>query len=171
MKEKLIILSDIFGTRNSQWIQQYYELLSLTFNVRIYDILELAGIENDNLTKDEIHKNMLSGGIDMAVQELITLEEKKCKIIGFSMGGIIAWKAILSGLPCEKLILVSSTRIRYETEKPSCEIKILFGEEDIHQPDKAWFENMEFENILIKDENHEFYRNEVFFERVIELVN
>ena len=139
VKPKLLILSDLFGGQHPEWINYYTNTLRSKFEIQYYDVLELANIDASNLTETDIHKQFLDGGIDKAVETLLKLETDKVTVLGFSIGGTIAWKASLLGLKTMYLFAVSSTRLRYETEAPNCEIKLYFGENDPNKPHDKWF--------------------------------
>ncbi|WPO80571.1 alpha/beta hydrolase [Flavobacterium sp. KACC 22761] len=154
-KPRLLLLSDLFGG-NPEWIHYYIEILEPKFDVQYYDILKLARIDSSN--EKEIHNQFLSGGIEKAVSNLLDSKKGEVAVLGFSMGGTIAWKASLKGLKTTKLILVSSTRLRFETEKPSCEIKLCFGEKDLNAPKSDWFLGLKISNQIIENEDHCLYQ-------------
>ena len=56
----------------------------------------------------------MNSGIEIAVQTLLNKEKGEIKILAFSVGGTIAWKAALKGLKVSDLVAVSSNRLRYE---------------------------------------------------------
>lgn len=109
-------------------------------------------------TEEQLHSQFLNGGIDKAVEALLQKEKEVIYIIGFSIGGTIAWKANLLGLNVSTLFAVSSTRLRYETQKSSGNITLFFGEDDHYKPNFQWFEKMELKEHLFKNEAHEFYQ-------------
>ncbi|MFW0738429.1 alpha/beta hydrolase [Flavobacterium sp. T12S277] len=159
-KPRLIILSDLFGGKAPDWVKIYADLLKSEFEIQYYDVLELAGINADNLVESDIHNQFLSEGMDRAVETLLKLENDKVTVLGFSIGGTIGWKASLKGLNIVGLFAVSSTRLRYETEAPNCSIKLYFGEEDSNRPDSQWFLDLNVVHKMIKKENHQLYRTE-----------
>lgn len=114
-------------------------LLQSKFEIQYYDVLELANIASDNFVESEIHNQFLNGGIDKAIQNLLQLETGKILVLGFSIGGTIAWKASLQGLKITHLLAVSSTRLRYETEVPNGIVKLYFGEKDPNKPNHNGF--------------------------------
>jgi len=78
-------------------------------------------------------------------------------ILGFSIGGYIAWKAALEGLKISNLIAVSATRLRFETIKPDCNIVLIYGAYDSFQPSIDWYNRLELDKIIYADENHDLY--------------
>ncbi|WP_428230273.1 alpha/beta hydrolase [Flavobacterium sp.] len=160
VKPRLLILSDLFGGKNPEWVKIYMNLLQSKFEIQYYDVLELANIDSDNFIESEIHNQFLNGGIDKAVQSLLQLETGKIVVLGFSIGGTIAWKTSLKGLNITHLFAVSSTRLRYETEVPDGIIKLYFGEKDPHKPNPKWFLDLNVDNKILEDNNHQLYLTE-----------
>ncbi|KFF18470.1 hypothetical protein [Flavobacterium hydatis] len=157
MKPRLLILSDLFGGKNPEWIKMYSDLLESKFDIQYYDVLELGGIDISNFEESNLHNQFLSGGIDKAVDTLLQLEKGKVIILGMSIGGTIAWKASLKGLNTIRFFAVSSTRLRYETESPNCELKLYFGEKDSNKPNSQWFLDLKIPNKILQNQNHQLY--------------
>ena len=158
-KPKLLILSDLFGGENPEWIKPYTDLLESKFEIQYYDVLELANITISDLTEMDIHNQFLNGGIDKAVDNLLELEKGKVAVLGFSIGGTIAWKAVLKGLKVSHLTAVSSTRLRYETHLPDCKVKLYFGENDKNKPESQWFLNLDVSYEILQNMLHQLYRD------------
>jgi len=157
VKPRLLILSDLFGGKDPEWVKMYTDLLKSKFEIQYYDVLELANIDSDNFIESEIHNQFLNGGIDKAVQNLLQLETGKLIVLGFSIGGTIAWNASLKGLNVTHLFAVSSTRLRYETEIPDSIVKLYFGEEDPNKPNPKWFLDLNIDNEILEDNSHQLY--------------
>jgi dienelactone hydrolase len=155
-KPRLVILPDLFGGKNPEWIKYYTEILESDFDIQYYDILQLAGISPDN-DEANIHSQFINGGIDNVIKALLAYEKKEIIILGFSIGGTIAWKASLKGLNVSQLIAVSSTRLRFETKAPNCRIKLYFGEKDLKRPDTKWFSDLKIAGEIFKNESHQLY--------------
>ena len=156
-KPKLIILSDLLGGENPEWLKQYKEIVASKFDIQYYDVLELGNIDTSDRSETNIHNQFINGGIDKAVQNLLEVETGKVSVLGFSIGGTIAWKAALKGLDTDQLIAVSSTRLRFETEVPACKIKLYFGENDWNKPSSKWFLDLKIPNQILENENHQLY--------------
>lgn len=154
-KPRLLLLSDLFGG-NPEWIQNYIETLEPKFDVRYYDVLKLAEIDSLKDEK-EIHNQFLNGGIEKAVTNLLNSEKGNVAILGFSIGGTIAWRASLRGLKTTELIAVSSTRLRFETKSPNCKTKLYFGDQDLNAPKEQWFLMMKISNQIFENEDHKLY--------------
>lgn len=167
-KSQLIILSDISGKQNDEWISIYLELLEAHFEVSYLDSKELAEIDESAESKEEIHAQFVSGGIEKAVSNLLNVPSKKPTILAFSIGGTIAWKAALKGLQIKKLIAVSSTRLRKEYQKPKIEMELFFGSEDENAPDEDWFDELVITPTVLDRKSHEMYKDESFSEFICE---
>lgn len=159
IREKLIILSDLFGKEKSDWISVYYKLLSDKYDIFYIDSKTLGEITLSTRNKEDIHCLFIKEGIDIAVNNLITQHTEKINILAFSIGGTIAWKAILKGLNTTNFWALSSTRLRYETKTPKCKTTLFYGENDTHKPDANWFKNLKIRPVFLKNQNHNMYSN------------
>lgn len=156
--KKGIILSDLWGKRNSDWMNDYLIRLEKHLELKYYDCCELADIDQSNYSEEQIHRQFTEGGIEKAVKTLVDREQEPVHVLAFSIGGLIAWKAILLGLKAESLTCISSTRLRYEVSRPNCSIHLIYGEHDAYQPTDEWFEKMNLEKKIHPGEEHDFYR-------------
>lgn len=161
--KRLIILSDLWGNRKSNWPKLYIELLENHFDIQYYDCCELGGIDLSVFTEANIHEQFLNGGIDRATKAILDLEKDFVDhVLGFSIGGFIAWKAIHRGLNVGCLTAISSTRLRMEDEKPACKINLFYAEKDQYKPSVEWFANQNLEMNVYDGEHHDFYcKNEI----------
>lgn len=167
-KPILLILSDINGNDENDWLKLYQEELDSHFKILYFDSRLLAGIDLADKSQDEIHAEFVDGGIDVAVEKLLTERVNQVFVLAFSIGGTIAWKAALNGMSVVKIVAVSSTRLRKEYQKPKCMIELFFGEKDMNRPMDEWFEPMEmFPNILYGKE-HDMYKEESVAEKVVQ---
>jgi poly(3-hydroxyalkanoate) synthetase len=166
MKPKLIILSDVWGKEKADWVLGYVELLKDKFVIQYYDCCELGCVDKTIYTQEILHNQFLNGGIEMAVANLLQAEKNKINILAFSIGGTIAWKAALKGLKVNKIVAISSTRLRYETQVPNCKIKLYFGEKDIYKPDASWFQNYKIIPEINKNKTHQMYLEKDFIHLV-----
>lgn len=164
---RLVILSDIWGHRNSAWITPYIESLKTNFDVQYYDCCELGEINPELSQIEQIHQAFLAHGIETAIGNLCMKENEEIFLLGFSIGGLIAWKAALAGLKATYICAISSTRLRYESSKPEGIIDLIFAENDPSQPSDAWFETLSLERKIFKNEGHDFYRDEEMSRKLI----
>ena len=157
--EKLIILSDLWGSLKSDWLTHYTEILKKHFEIEFYDCRELGEIDLKECAEEKIHQQFMNGGIDRAIKYLLKKEADNINVLGFSIGGYIAWKSALEGVKAKKIIAISSTRLRYENEKPQCEIDLFYGENDKFKPENDWYSRLELKEKIFYNEEHDFYRN------------
>lgn len=155
--EKLVILSDLWGKMKSDWLVEYSSILKNNFELVYYDCRVLGEIDIHSTSEDVIHQQFINGGIETAVKDLLKKETGKVNILGFSIGGYIAWKAALEGLKISNLIAVSATRLRFENSKPLCKITLIYGALDTFQPSIDWYNRLELDKIIYADENHDLY--------------
>jgi len=149
MSEKLVIVSDMWGSKKGLWITSYLGYLQQYFDITYHDSQELANLDVTVKTTDNIHRAFVDGGIDTAAVHLMRKEETPAHYLGFSTGGTIAWKAGLMGLPMKSLYTVSSTRIRAEVAKPQCAVTSIFGDKDIYRPKSDWYEKQELNSDIV----------------------
>ncbi|MFM2393284.1 MAG: hypothetical protein RLZZ546_1266 [Bacteroidota bacterium] len=171
MKRKLIILTDLWGNTNSNWIKVYVENLQDKFELKLYSCCEIAEIQPFKKTKKEIHNEFILSGIEIAIENLLRLEKDEVDVLGFSVGGYIAWRSGIKGLKIRNLKAISSTRLRNEIIKPNCKLKLYFGENDQHKPTKEWFENLKVDFTLIKNADHNVYENVDFTKNICKNIN
>ena len=157
MKPRLIILSDLWGTEESEWIESYIQRLRLKYDIHYYDCCELGKVDKTLGTEHSLHTQFVNDGIATAVQRLLELEDEAVEVLAFSIGGVIAWKAQRLGLKITTLHAISSTRLRYETQQPNCKFYLYFGENDDYKPSANWYSKMKLEPKLLKNKAHNFY--------------
>jgi dienelactone hydrolase len=162
MKPALIIISDLWGTAKSNWMDLYLQNLSAELDVEYRDARALAEVNLNTLDKQKqnIHQEFIDTGIDKAVENILKFKSDNLIVLAFSIGGTIAWKAALKGLKVDSLYLISSTRLRHETEKPNCKIHLMYGEYDTYKPEAKWFEKLNLDYEAIIDGEHEIYTSE-----------
>lgn len=172
MKKRLIILSDLWGREKSEWVMHYTHILEHHFDIVYYDSCELGDIDKSDYTEESLHKQFLNGGIERAVERLIEIEKEKVTVLGFSIGGTIAWKYGIESGNIESLICVSSTRLRYETIRPKGNITLYFGGKDSHIPRDKWLDSMPLNYSILDEQKHTFYTQpkfaEIISKRIIE---
>lgn len=172
MAEKLVILSDMWGAKKGLWITSYLGYLQQYFDITYYDIQQLANVDVTVNTTDNVHRAFVEGGIDTGVAHLLKKETEPAHYLGFSMGGTIAWKAGLMGLPMKSIYTVCSTRIRAEENKPECDVTALFGDTDIYRPKLDWHERLGVNSNIIAGFGHTMYADEKIISRVcLDLLN
>lgn len=166
MAEKLVIISDMWGARKGLWITSYLGYLQQYFDITYHDSQQLANLDVQVKSAENLHHAFVEGGIDTAVAHLMKKENKPAHYLGFSTGGTIAWKAGLQGLPMKSLYTVSSTRLRAETHKPDCPTVALFGDNDVYRPKADWYTNVGIKPEIFTGFGHEMYTDEKIIGKV-----
>lgn len=166
MAEKLVILSDMWGAKKGLWITSYLGYLQQYFDITYYDIQQLSDVDVTVNSTDNVHRAFVEGGIETGVAHLLKRETEPAHYLGFSMGGTIAWKAGLVGLPMKSIFTVSSTRIRAEESKPDCKVTALFGDADIYRPKLDWHQKLGVTSDIISGFGHTMYADEKIISRV-----
>ena len=166
MAERLIIVSDMWGSKRGLWITSYLGYLQQYFDITYHDSQQLANLDVKVHTGENIHRAFVEGGIDTAVAHLMKKEQEPAHYLGFSTGGTIAWKASLMGLPMKSLYTVSSTRLRAEEKRPDCPITALYGDNDVYRPKTDWFKELNIKSELFKGFGHDMYTDEKIIGKV-----
>lgn len=162
MMKRLIILSDLWGKKKATWLTNYTELLENDFEIVFYDSCELAEINTTIYTEENLHQQFVNGGIEKAISKLCEIEKQNDTILlAFSMGGTIAWNFAMKSNRKLLMYCISSTRLRYESKKPSGNIFLYFSENDKFVPKDTWFKIMNLSIIKVKG-NHDIYRDKNF---------
>ena len=157
MKPRLIIISDLWGVEKSEWIKEYAKILEAQFEIQFYDSCDLGQIDKTEYEEPKLHHQFVHGGIEIAAKRLLELEKNSIDVLAFSIGGVIAWKAQLNGLKINNFYAVSSTRLRYEKNKPNFKIRLYYGEKDENQPTFDWFDSMGLHPKIYKYIGHSIY--------------
>ena len=161
-KPRLVIISDLWGTSKTDWKSLYIEPLQKFFELRFYNAIDLAEIQVEEYRENILHQLFVNGGMDTAVERLLELEMKPVHIMGFSVGGTIAWRYSLRSKNILSLYCLSSTRLRKETSKPTTLIHLSFGELDSYKPDPGWADKLGLELTIVGNQDHEFYSKKEF---------
>lgn len=157
MKKQLLIISDLWGFQNSNWIALYLDQLSQDFEVSIFDCYLQSDI-NPRLTSEvEIHQYFLNKGMEICSKKLTHLTSKKTSILAFSIGGTIAWKTVLKDAQFNTFFAVSATRLRLENKRPTGNIRLFYGSEDDSRPSETWFAQNSISYTLFEEKKHNLY--------------
>lgn len=165
-RPRLILISDLWGKEKSEWITYYITNLSPSFDVRYYDSCDLGRIDKSDYVEDKLHHQFVNGGVEKAIENVLEMEKETINVLGFSIGGYIAWKACLSGLKVQNLFSISATRLRLEIAKPKANIQLFYGENDSYKPDQNWFKKMKIKENLFPNQSHELYKEKHIAEEI-----
>jgi len=167
LKPTLLLISDILGNDQSQYLLTFESLLQSVFSVAKIDACYLGEIVNSNHIETNHSAFVNDGGLSKAAKNLNAVYHDVDYIVGFSIGGTIAWQACLKKLNPKLLVCVSATRLRYEIEKPKCKTRLYFGNNDIYKPDHNWSLSHQVE-IKIREGGHDIYKDDSFIETISE---
>lgn len=166
MAERLVILSDMWGSRRGLWITSYLGYLQQYFDIVYYDSQELAGLDLLVKTRENLCKALVEGGYDTAVAQLLAKEKTPSHYLAFCSGGTVAWRAALKGLPMNSLYAISPLWLEKETEKPDCAVKLLYGELHQERPAVDWAEEVGAHMHVEPQFGRELYSDEKIIRKV-----
>ncbi|MBC8767150.1 hypothetical protein H4O18_04010 [Arenibacter sp. BSSL-BM3] len=166
MANRLVILSDMWGSKKGLWITSYLGYLQQYYNITFYDCQHLADISLAVDSPENIQKEFIDGGVETAVAHLLKKENEPSHYLAFGIGGTIAWKAALKGLPMKSLYAISSTRLRLENHKPQGNAQLLYGQHDEFRPTTEWSVQLGVELEIVKNFGHELYTDEKIISKV-----
>jgi len=124
--------------------------------VRTISLSELVGVD---CAGETLHRRLVDGdGFARAARHLIDLAEHADVALGYSAGGMVLWQSVLFGLSIDRLICISSTRLR-QVSAAAVPIPVLavFGEEDRNRPPDAWGTCSHVQTYVISGAGHDFY--------------
>lgn len=156
-RDKLILLSDLWGVKKSEWWKYYLDELSPYFECTFYDSCELGGVVTEPYEQEHLHEQFVAFGIDKAAEKLKAICDEDVTVLAFSIGGTIAWRAGLLGAKITKLYSIAATRLRYETVLPDMPIQLRFAENDPFKPKDEWCQKMGLKPIITRDYGHNYY--------------
>ncbi|MCO5233010.1 MAG: hypothetical protein M9888_04675 [Chitinophagales bacterium] len=156
-KLSIVLLSDLWGIYTSDWWLIYKNILGEKFKIIELDSRTIAKVPEHLKNEKDIHHFFIEEGIQNAVKYISQSTLKEVAIIAFSIGGTIAWQALLNNQEVHYLFAISSTRLRYERIIPKVETLLFYGEKDIYQPDKRWYQQHQISPIIFQNESHDFY--------------
>lgn len=166
MAERLVIVSDMWGSKKGLWITSYLGYLQQYFNIVFYDSRELAQIDKTKGSSEELYKAFVGGGMELAVSQLLARENEKSHYLTFCAGGTIAWYAALKGLPIKSLYAISPMNLHQINEAPPCPVTLLFGELQEERPSTEWVINTKSVMEVVPNFGHEMYSDEKIIRKV-----
>lgn len=169
MAERLVVLSDMHGSKRGLWITSYLGYLQQYFDIVFYDSRELAGIELTVNSDENVYNAFMEGGMDTAVAHLLKIEHTESHYLTFCAGGGIAWKAGMMGLPMKSLFAISALNLEIYDWKPDCPIKLLYGEYGDYRkklPDVKWAERLGVSLEVIPKFGGDLYSDEKIIQKV-----
>lgn len=168
MKPRLLIISDLWGDINSDWLSHIRSVNASKFEMVYFDARKLAAIDLDLRSQEEIHRQFTDDAIEKAVHKLISFNGIYDFGIGCSIGGTILWKAAEKGLNVNRITTLSATKLRHISTKPTCAISVYYGTEDPFRADEIWAKLLGIENYYLLSGDHHIYRDENTIKEVFE---
>ena len=166
MAERLVVVSDMWGSKKGLWITSYLGYLQQYFNIVFYDSRELAQIDKTKGSSEELYKAFVDGGMDLAVSQLLARETEESHYLTFCAGGTIAWHASQRGLPIKSLYAVSPMNLHQSSKAPSCPVTLIYGELEGKTPSIEWAIKTKSIIEVIPSFGHEMYSDEKVIRKV-----
>jgi len=175
MAERLVVLSDMHGSKRGLWITSYLGYLQQYFDIVFYDSKELGGIDLAVNSDENIYNAFLHSGMDTAVAHLLKKEHLESHYLTFCAGGSIAWKAGMMGLPMKSLYAISPLNLEAFDWKPDCPIQLLYGEYGDYKkmlPSEEWMQKVGVSLECIPKYGNDLYSDEKIIRKVsLQLLN
>jgi pimeloyl-ACP methyl ester carboxylesterase len=166
MAEKLVILSDMWGSKKGLWITSYLGYLQQYFDIQFHDTQQLADVDIVHCTSEKLYEAFSQGGKDIAVAQLLKKEAKPAHYLTFCAGGTVAWLAAQQGLPIRSLYAISPIDLPMEEAKPDFPVRLLYGGKDENLPSHEWAVNKEVSLEIMPQFGHELYSDEKIIQKV-----
>ncbi len=166
MAQRLVVVSDMWGSKKGLWITSYLGYLQQYFNIVFYDSRDLAQIDKNTACSEELYNSFLEGGLELAVSQLLGHETTESHYLTFCAGGTIAWKAAIKGLPVKSLYAVSPIDLDQQEEGPDCPVTLLYGELGSKIPSDEWVIQTKANIEVVPNFGHEMYSDEKIIRKV-----
>ena len=166
MAEKLVILSDLWGSKKGLWITSYLGYLQQYFDIQYYDTFQLADVDLMVCSSENLVKAFEGGGLETAVKQLMLKEKQPAHYLTFCCGGTVAWHAAHRGLPMKSLYALAPMNLPDEIPAPDCPVRLLYGERDQQIPEEEWAVNKGVALEVLPEFGHELYSDEKIIQKV-----
>lgn len=166
MAEKLVILSDMWGSKKGLWITSYLGYLQQYFDIQFHDTQQLADVDLVHLTPESLYEAFSQGGKEIAVAQLLRKEKTPAHYLTFCAGGTVAWLAAQQGLPVKSLYAISPIELPLEEAKPDCPVRLLYGGKDEKLPTEEWAAKKGVSLEIMPQFGHELYSDEMIIQKV-----
>jgi pimeloyl-ACP methyl ester carboxylesterase len=166
MAEKLVILSDMWGSKKGLWITSYLGYLQQYFDIQYYDTYQLADVDHVVCSQENLFNTFKNGGMETAVAQLMNMEKTAAHYLTFCCGGTVAWAAAHRGLPIKSLYAIAPMVIPADIPSPDCPVRLLFGEKDEHLPAEEWAVKQGVSLQVLANYGHELYTDEKIIQKV-----
>ncbi|WP_445503202.1 alpha/beta hydrolase [Microvirga sp. G4-2] len=150
---KCIVLTDINDLPSQETC--FLSGLRGSISVKRVGLGELLGVPHHG---EELYRALVLGGFDAAAARVLECFGDAEVGLGYSSGGAVLWKSVLRGLRLNRLVCISSTRLKDE-DPHAMPIPALtvFGDQDHSRPTTCWSEGSRLEKLLLPGAGHSFY--------------
>ena len=166
MAQRLVVISDMWGSKKGLWITSYLGYLQQYFDIVFYDSRELADIDKNTACNYEFYTAFVERGMDTAVSNLLAEEKEKSHYLTFCAGGTIAWDAGQKGLPMKSLYAISPIDLDKVSQGPDCPVTLLYGELEKNRPSTEWAIKTKSVMEIVPKFGHEMYTDEKIIRKV-----
>ncbi len=152
----LLIIPDIFNFPPAQ--SPFLSQITKGQDYSYKSLPELLG--EPELSGEALHHSLFyQGGLTRAVSALHSLGAYGFKGLGFSTGGTVLWAAAKNHPLLKSLLCISSTRLRFENERPAIPVQLYWGAHDPHRPNSLWNKTYADYYEVLPNAEHAFYRD------------
>ncbi|WP_018239887.1 alpha/beta hydrolase [Ensifer sp. BR816] len=153
---RLLIVTDIHGRPTADRCLSRHLPGAQCSLVRTFSLSELLDVK---YTGERLHRELVENdGFIRAAERLARLSEAADVALGYSAGGTVLWHGVLNGLAVDRLICLSSTRLRdvraSAMPKPAL---VVFGKDDPNRPRERWASGSAVECCTVSGAGHDFY--------------
>lgn len=166
MAERLVILSDLWGSKKGLWITSYLGYLQQYFDITYYDTSQLADLEPVAPTAEALCGAFNQGGLERAVANLLSRENEPAHYLTFCAGSTVVWHAAKKGLPVKSLYAVSPMHMHREGDLPDFQVNLLYGEYMANRPSQNWALELGVPMEIVPKFGREMYSDEKIIQKV-----
>lgn len=167
MAEKLVVISDMWGAKKGVWATAYLVYLQQYFNITYYDSQQLARIDAEVGCSDKhLNDAFVRGGLQTAIDQLCQKEKEPCHYLAFGIGGEIAWKAGLKGLPMKSFYAVSASGVLGDIQRSTIPTTLVYGDLDANVPSQDQIDQLEMDTEIILDFGHDLYKEDEIIKKI-----
>src|SRR5579862_2651924 len=161
-----IILSDIYGFSNESNADDRYLqrtaifLQKMGYSTHIFSLLQLAKLSAKS--ENDADSAFVAEIIEQSAANLAAVKLSCDLCIGFSAGGTVLWNMVAEGkLKTDKLVCISSTRLRHITDIAPYPALVIFGQLDEFAPTHEKLESLKCNYKIVPGFDHNFYKYEI----------
>lgn len=151
---RILVVTDIHGKPGTADCLSHSLSSRERLVVRTIGLSELLGGDR---TGESLHRHLVEGdGFMRAAKRLVDLTDHADVAIGYSAGGMVLWQSVFHGLLPDRLICISSTRLRHvDARTMPIPTLAVFGGNDPYRPADTWGAGVE--TYIIPRAGHDFY--------------